>query len=361
LSISDPSCRSERGRWRISIIAQGNTRTYIGATLKSVHHRPQIAPATKAPILIPASREPMSMLNRTLRWLILATVCASSAAAQTVDDGLMMPKRTLSAGVLYAHDSWDQYWEGTLKRSNGNIGTLTTQSVTMAAGYVVSDRLALMAALPYIWTHASQGVLHDLSGLQDLALGAKFRLLSTGAGSYGTFSAFLGGVAALPTSSYTPDFYPLSIGTAGRRAAGHLMLDFKANSAWFANASASYMWCSNVRLNRNSYYTDGQLYLTNQVVMPNVVNYIVSAGIDKGRFRIPVSLIQQRTLGGGDIRRQDMPFVSNRMDFVKLGGGLMYEMPKNLSISLGAAHVLTGRNVGQSTTFTSGLFYALHL
>ena len=301
------------------------------------------------------------MLSRTLRWLILAMVSALPAAAQTMDDGSMMPKRTLSLGVLYAHDSWDQYWEGTLKRSNGNIGTLTTQSVTMVTGYSVSDRLGLIAALPYVWTHASQGVLHDMSGFQDLAFGARFKLLSSAPGRYGAFSAFIGGVAALPTSDYTPDFYPLSIGTAGRRAAGHFTLGFKSNSAWFADASASYMWCSNVKLNRNSYYTDGQLYLTNEVVMPNVVNYTLTTGVDLGRLRIPVSLVQQRTLGGGDIRRQDMPFVSNRMDFVKLGGGLMYELPKNLSISLGAAHVLTGRNVGQSTTFTSGLVYALHL
>ena len=301
------------------------------------------------------------MLKRTLLWLTLVAAGASPAAAQSMDDGWMMPKRTLTAGVLYSHDSWDQYWEGSLKRTNGNIGTLTTQSVTMGAGYSVTERLAFMASLPYIWTHASQGVLHDLSGFQDLALGAKYRLLSTGPSSHGTFSAFVGGVAVLPTSNYTPDFYPLSIGTAGRRAAGHLTLDFRGSSVWFANASASYMWCSNVKLNRNSYYTDGQLYLTNEVVMPNVVDYTVNAGIESGRWRIPVTLVQQRTLGGGDIRRQDMPFVSNRMDFVKLGTGLMYEMPRNFSFSLGAAHVLTGRNVGQSTTFTSGLFYAFHL
>jgi hypothetical protein len=300
------------------------------------------------------------MLSRTVRWLVLAAVSASSAAAQTIDDGSMMPKRTLNVGVLYAHDSWNQYWEGTLKRTNGNIGTLTTQSITMVGGYSLTDRLGLTASLPYIWTHASQGVLHDMSGLQDLALAAKFRLL-TGASTRGTFSAFVAGVAALPTSNYTPDFYPLSIGTAGRRAAGHLTLNYESNSAWFANASVSYMWCSNVRLNRNSYYTNGQLYLTNEVVMPNVVDYTLSAGINRGRWRIPVSLVQQRTLGGGDIRRQDMPFVSNRMDFVRLGGGVMYGLPKNLSVQLGAAHVLSGRNVGQSTTFTSGLMYALHL
>jgi hypothetical protein len=301
------------------------------------------------------------MLSRTLRWSVLAMVSALPAAAQTIDYGSMMPKGTLGFGVFYAHDSWDQYWEGTLKRTNGNIGTLTTQSVTMMTGYAVTDRLGLIAALPYVWTHASQGVLHDISGLQDLAFGARFRLLSSGAGRLGTFGASIAAVAALPTSDYTPDFYPLSIGTAGRRAAGHLTLDYRSNSAWFANASASYMWCSSVRLNRNSYYTDGQLYLTNEVVMPNVLNYTLNAGLELGRLRIPVTLVQQRTLGGGDIRRQDMPFVSNRMDFVKLGGGLMYGLPRNLSVSIGAARTLTGRNVGQSTTFTSGLAYALHL
>jgi hypothetical protein len=200
-----------------------------------------------------------------------------------------------------------------------------------------------------------------MSGVQDLALAAKFRVLSTGASAHGAFSAFVAGVAALPTSNYTPDFFPLSIGTAGRRAAGHLILDFKSNSVWFASAAASYMWCSNVRLNRNAYYTNGQLYLTDEVVMPNVVDYTVSAGLDKGNWRVPISLVQQRTLGGGDIRRQDMPFVSNRMDFVRLGGSVLYALPKNLSASFGAAHVLSGRNVGQSTTFTSGLAYALHI
>jgi hypothetical protein len=308
---------------------------------------------------MPASRHPVIMLGRAMRWVMLAAVGASSAAAQTSDDGVMMPKRTLSVGVLYAHDSWDQYWEGALRRTNGNIGTLTTQSITVVGGYSVTDRLGLMATLPYIRTHASQGVLHDVSGFQDLALAAKVRLLSTSPGSHGTFSAFVAGVAAVPTSDYTPDFYPLSIGTAGRRASGHVTLSFESNSAWFANASASYMWCSNVRLNRSSYYTDGQLYLTNEVAIPNVVDYTLSAGIDRGHWRIPVSLVQQRTLGGGDIRRQDMPFVSNRIDFVKLDGGLMYALPSDVSIRVGAAHVLTGRNVGQSTTFTSGVFYAL--
>jgi hypothetical protein len=290
--------------------------------------------------------------------VLLLALGASSAAGQTVDDGRMMPKGMLSAGVVYAHDSWDQYWEGTLKRTNGNIGALTQQSLTLIGGYGVTDRLSLMGTVPYIWTHASQGVLHDISGIQDLSVAAKLRLLTTGPTTRGAFSAFVVGTAAVPVGDYTPDFFPLSIGTGGGRASGRLTLGYQSPSAWFLNASSAYTWCSNVKLNRNSYYTDGQLYLTNEVAMPNVIEHTLTAGVSRGRLRIPLSLVQQRSLGGGDIRRQDMPFVSNRMDFVKLDGGVMYALPKNVTLGLGAAHVVDGRNVGQSTTFTSGLFYA---
>jgi hypothetical protein len=307
------------------------------------------------------TQRPRILLTRTLRLLILGAVGASSVGAQTSDDGLMIPKRTLMASVLYAHDSWDQYWEGTLKRTNGNIGTLTTQSTTLVGAYGMTERLGLMATLPYIETHASQGVLHDLKGFQDLSITAKLRLFGTGPTSHGAFSSFFAATGATPVGKYTPDFFPLSIGTDGRRASAHLTLDYQSNSVWFANAAAAYMFCSNVRLNRNSYYTNGQLYLTNEVEMPNVLDYTLSAGFNRGNWRIPFTLVQQRTLGGGDIRRQDMPFVSNRMDFVRLGGEVIYGLPKNLSVQLGAAHVLSGRNVGQSTTFTSGLMYALHL
>lgn len=271
----------------------------------------------------------------------------------------MIPKRTLGAGVFYSHESWDQYWEGTLKRSNGNIGTLMTQTVTWAAGYGISDRVGLMATLPYIWTHASQGVLRDMSGLQDLTLAAKVRLLD-GRSNLGALNVFVVGAGAIPMSHYTPDFMPLSIGTAGRRAAARLTVNYQSNSSLFATASSAYTFCANVRLNRSSYYTNGQLYSTNEVQMPNVVVNSFTAGIARGSWMVPLTLTQQRTLGGADIRRQDMPFVSNRMDFVKLDAGAMYQLPKSLGVRVAVGHVLSGRNVGQSTTFTSGLTYALH-
>lgn len=301
------------------------------------------------------------LLNRTARALIFTAVSASIAAGQSPADGLLMPKKVFSPGVVYSQDSWSEYWEGTLKRSNGNIGTLTTRSVTFAAGYGITDNLSVLATLPYVHTHASQGVLSDVKGIQDLTISAKYRLLRFEPGR-GVLSAFVVGSAALPMSKYTPDFYPLSIGTGGGRTAARLTLNYQPSDGWFVSGSSAYTFCSNVRLSRNSYYTNGQLYMTNEVAMPNVLENSISAGYRRGRWQLPLALVQQRTQGGGDIRRQDMPFVSNRMDFTRIEGGLMYALnvPENLSLRLGAGHVLNGRNVGQSTTLSTGLFYALH-
>ena len=78
-------------------------------------------------------------------------------------------------------------------------------------------------------------------------------------------------------------------------------------------------------LDRPYYYTDDQFVMSDQVDMPNAFDYVVSARLHEARgLMAGVFLSQQRTLGGGDIRRQDMPFVSNRMNFSKVGGMVMY-------------------------------------
>jgi hypothetical protein len=297
--------------------------------------------------------------RKALLPFALATFSCAGIGAQTLEDGVMMPGKALCTGLLYTHESWDQYWEGTLKRANGNIGTLTTQSVTWFGNYGISDRLNVIAMLPYVWTDASQGVLQGIDGFQDLTLAAKFRLLRTPFTGRGELSAIVVGSLGAPASDYTPDFYPLSIGSASRRASTRLTANFQARQGWFINGSAAYTWRGKVTLDRQSYFTDGQLYLTDQVAMPDVFDYTVSAGYMKGGLQLPISFSQQSTLGGGDIRRQDMPFVSNRMNFSRLEAVVMYALPKpkRVSLRLAANHVVSGRNVGQSTALTAGLLY----
>ena len=287
--------------------------------------------------------------------VLLLLIGPATLHAQTVDDGMLLPRRALSAGVVYAHEDWSQYWEGTLTRVNCNIGTVTTQSLTWTAAYGVTDRLSVMAMLPYVSTEASQGPLHGMSGVQDFTLAAKYRLLATPLTDRGTLRALIVGAAGLPASNYTPDFQPLSIGLASRQLSGRFILNFQARDGWFLNGAAGYTWRANVRLDRPAYYTNGQLYLTNEVAMPDVVDYSFSAGFQQGRLCIPVSFSQHRTLGGGDIRRQDMPFVSNRMNFGKIDGRVMYR-----GLFFGTSQIVNGRNVGQATAVTGGFFYTFH-
>lgn len=113
---------------------------------------------------------------------VVPTVLAllsSGLHGQTIDDGIMMGRRLLCAGYMYTHDSWDQYWEGSLKRINGNIGTITTQSHQIFANYGVTNRLNVITHIPYVRTEASQGVLAGMSGVQDATLAAKYKFFET--------------------------------------------------------------------------------------------------------------------------------------------------------------------------------------
>ena len=291
---------------------------------------------------------------------VLLSGLASTARAQSMDDAIFMDRRVVCAGVVYTRDQWKDYWEGTLRRDNGNIGTLTTNQVTYMAAYGVTNRINIIASLPYVQTRASQGVLQGQGGSQDLSVGVKFNALSAPLTTAGTLHVIRVLSASIPTTDYTPDFYPMSIGSHSRRATARGILSFESHRGIYINGSASFTRRGNVMLDRPAYYTNGQLFLTSEVQMPDVQDASLTLGYKRPGLTIPIVLTRQRTLGGGDIRRQDIPFVSNRMDFTRVDARVQYQLPmfKVVSVHLGASHVLTGRNVGQSTTFMGGLLLA---
>lgn len=80
----------------------------------------------------------------------------------------------LSVGLIYGRERGDEYWRA-VKRANANLGTVTTQSLSVVGHYGLTDRLTLVSALPYVWTGASEGTLHGLSGVQDFTVAASRR------------------------------------------------------------------------------------------------------------------------------------------------------------------------------------------
>src|SRR4249920_2877807 len=113
----------------------------------------------------------------TVMCTVIITCFLNQAMGQTNNDAIMMNKGQFCNGLSYSYSKWTDYWEGTFKRENKNIGSLTTQSIMYMPNYGISDKLNVMASVPYVMTHASAGTLHDMNGFQDLSLDVKWKPL----------------------------------------------------------------------------------------------------------------------------------------------------------------------------------------
>jgi hypothetical protein len=299
--------------------------------------------------------------------LVVLCLMTTVTKAQTVDDAIMMNKKQWCNGLTYMHSAWSEYWEGTFKRENLNLGTVTTQSLMLMSNYGITDKLNVLVNVPYVWTDASAGTLHGMKGFQDIEVDAKYEFYKTKIGK-GRLK-FIGLIGfSTPLSNYENDFLPMSIGLGSTNLAGRLTIDYQ-NGIFFTTLSSSYVFRSDVTIDRTSYYTD-QIHYTNKVDMPNQLNSNLFIGIRKGGLTAQATVMNMYTFGGFDIRRNDMPFVSNQMNATSLGGHVKYFLPfiHNLEVIGGADWVvdmpqlkITGRNVGQATTYTAGLFYVLSL
>jgi hypothetical protein len=302
----------------------------------------------------------MKSYCRFCLWLACWLGCAATIQAQTDIDGIMMTKNNFCTGVVYSYSSWEDYWEGTLKRDNLNLGTVSTRMVAVMGNYGVSDKLNLIFGAPYIKTKASAGTLHGLDGIQDLSLWAKYMPYEKHIGK-GDLSVYgLAGVS-FPLTNYVADFLPVSIGLRSKTFSLRGMGDYQVGK-FFVTASGTYTFRSNIKIDRDAYYTT-EMHYTNEVEMPDVLSFNVRSGYRYANWIAEAFVDNMTTLGGFDITRNNMPFPSNKMNATRVGLNLKYEFSKvvpGLSLIGGGNYVVAGRNVGQATTVNAGIFYILN-
>ncbi len=278
--------------------------------------------------------------------------------AQTDADAIMMAKNNFCVGGMYSYSSWTNYWEGTLKRDNQNLGRVSTQMEAIMGNYGISKKLNLLVGLPYVQTKASAGTLHGEKGLQDLSFWVKYMPVETEIGN-GTLSLYGIGGFSFPITNYVCDYLPLSIGLHSKNLTLRAMADYQLGS-FFTTVSGSYVVRSNITIDRTAYYTT-EIHYTNKVAMPNAAQYNLRIGYRTDRMIAEALLSNWNTLGGFDITRNNMPFPSNNMDMTTAGVNIKYNVKAvdGLSLIAGGGYTLAGRNVGQATSFNAGIFYIL--
>jgi len=297
----------------------------------------------------------LSMKKLAFICLILVGL-TTLLSAQTDSDGIRMSKNSFCGGLTYSYSYWDHYWEGTYFRDNPNIGTVSTSTISVMGAYGLLNRLNVIFSLPYIKTNASAGTLKGQQGIQDLSLFLKYLALNkTGGSSRYLLYAVLGG--SVPANNYIPDFLPMSIGLKSSTVNFRLIGDYQVKH-FFLTASGIFIYRSNIKIDRLAYYTTKMIY-SDAVYMPNAFSSKLGLGYRKGELIIEGIVDYMNTLGGFDIRKNDMPFPSNKMGMTRTGVNLKIPVDKlsRLSVIANSFYTLEGRNVGQSLSGTLGVFY----
>ncbi|RYY31676.1 MAG: hypothetical protein EOO04_00210 [Chitinophagaceae bacterium] len=294
-----------------------------------------------------------------LRQVVLTATCslfATAAFSQTDADGIMMSKNNFCTALQYSYSSWENYWEGTRKRDNENLGTVSTQMVGWMGNYGVSDKLNVLFSIPYVLTKASAGTLHGVNGLQDLSFALKYKLITRNIAA-GRLNVMAVGGYSFPVTNYVADYQPLALGLRSRNLTLRLTGDYEYKK-YYVTASAAYLHRSNIKIDRDYYYTDEGHY-TNEVDMPDAATFQLRLGYRGGLLGAEAMLSNWTTLGGFDITRNNMPFPSNRMNATMAGVNLKCN-PRafpGMGLMAGANYTLAGRNMGQAFGVSAGLSY----
>jgi hypothetical protein len=301
------------------------------------------------------------MLNSIIKKLILPAAFllpASLLRAQTDLDAIMMSKNNFCVGGSYMYSSWDHYWEGTFKRDNQNLGTVSTKMIGLMGTYGISRKLNIIVGAPYVVTNATKGTLHGQKGIQDLSAWVKWMAVEQNVGK-GVLSVYVLGGGSVPLTNYIADYLPLSIGLQSKTLSGRLLVDYQV-AKFFVTASGTYTWRSNINVDEPSYYTTA-MHNTNEVQMPNMALFNLRTGYRSDRMILEAVVTQMNTLGGFDIRKNYMPFPSAKMNATMIGahGKYNFTFAQGLSLEGGGSYTVAGRNVGQSTGFDIGVFYIL--
>ena len=270
-------------------------------------------------------------------------------------DGIYMNKKIACGALIYGNSSWTNYWENQLFRENQNIGRLTTESMTAMLAYGITKKINVIAVVPFVRTNASQGNLLGQKGFQDASIWLKAK-------AYSTHGLSLHGVIGFstPISNYVPDFMPMSIGLGAKSLITRGIITYDLPNHLYVNGSIAYQIRSKVKADRDAYLSGDKMYQTNQVAVPDAFDAALRIGYLKKDNQLELFAETFSCTKGDDIRRNDMPFMTNDMTMTTVGVYGKYQ-PKHLGVNAKVSYVVDGQNVGQSLGLSLGLLYIINL
>jgi hypothetical protein len=217
--------------------------------------------------------------------------------------------------------------------------------------YGIKRDLNVIAMIPYVKTDANQGNLLGQQGIQDASVFVKAKSKTY----HGIIAHGVVGFS-VPVSNYVPDFMPMSIGLGTTSLIARGIISYALPKHLYLTSSITYHARSKVKTDRDAFLGGGKLYNTNEVPVPDAYDAAFRVGYLKKDNQLELFTEHFSCTKGDDIRRNDMPFLTNDMTMTTVGIYGKYQ-PKALGVNARVAYVMVGQNVGQSTTLSIGLLY----
>lgn len=299
--------------------------------------------------------------------LILFVLCllplfSSSLYAQSPSDALLMKKKQTCILMEYNFSSFDQYWEGDLKRKNNTIETVKRRTISPMIAIGILDELNFYVGIPFVKTFSLEpngGKFNGVSGFQDLTLALKYKWLEKQLGP-----GKMMGLATLgfstPITNYLPDYMPYSLGLGSPEFSYRAIFQYDFNKNYYLRGAGAYLWRGYAKAEREYYYNNGSYY-TPWMDVPNAftIEAVIGNWFFNKSLQVEVSYFSSKSLSGDDIRAYNAPQPTNNTDSDRIGVFAHYYFSKINGLGVIAYHnrVFNGLNAAKVNGTGIGINY----
>ncbi|SMB81316.1 hypothetical protein SAMN00120144_3364 [Hymenobacter roseosalivarius DSM 11622] len=277
--------------------------------------------------------------------LLLVLTLPGRVFAQQLVSGFRQGQGHSSVFLSYTRERYDEFYLGKTKTDIAMAGQepVVTESANLYAAYGLTDKLDLIANLPYISSKSRQ--LSDNQkilerDLQNATVALAYRALQT-EGEAGVFSATGALALSTPLSRYRTNIIN-AIGNRATQLDPSLLLQYKFVNGLFVNGQGGYS------------------LRTNDV--PDAVLLGAKVGYAAPRFFLESWVSNQTSTSGIDIGGPGFTpdrFPETKVNTTSLGASLYVPVVNHLGVTVGGGTRLAGRNAAAVSWYSAGLGLSL--
>ncbi|HEX6224911.1 MAG TPA: transporter [Chryseolinea sp.] len=304
----------------------------------------------------------MKNFTRRIYYLLFVLTGVGVAQAQTPLDAIMMKQKESCFALTYDYGSFDEYWEGTVLRTNETIAEVTRITVTPMIAIGLHDKLNFYISVPYVKSESGEpngGLLQGAEGFQDLNLSLKYEILNKELWK-GKLAVLASGGYATPITNYLSDYRPYSLGNGTNEWSIRGIVQYKMEMGLYARIAGGHLFRGETEVERDYYYNNGSYYTT-WMDVPNAWEYNAAIGmwLLDNKLKLEVNCYGLHSTSGDDIRKYNAAQPTNKVVFDQLGfsGQYFIKPVKGLGVLAYYSQMFNGRNMGKFTNFGAGLTY----